>query len=356
MNPDARIYVAGHRGLVGSAVVRELERRGYRQLLTRTHTELDLTDRRAVDAFFAVERPEYVVVAAAKVGGILANRDFPVEFLAENLSIQNSVISAAHRHGVTKLVFLGSSCIYPKYAEQPITEASLLTGALEPTNEAYALAKIAGIKLCDAYNRQYGTDFLSAMPTNMYGPGDNFDLSGAHVLPAMVRKFGLAHAARARGGSANVIFEADEGRFGPIPEPLRSQLLQGKVVLWGSGSPRREFLHSDDLAAAIVFLLERVSARDLGDDAHADRNACALVNVGFGSDVTIRELAGLIRDAIGFDGEVLWDADKPDGTPRKLMDSSRLRALGWSPRIGLAEGVSRVYAWYRSVAGGDGAA
>ena len=354
MRRDARIYVAGHRGLVGSAVTRELERRGYSALLKRSHAELDLTDPSAVDAYFSAERPEYVVVAAARVGGILANRDYPVEFLAENLAIQGNVIGAAHRHGVAKLVFLGSSCIYPKYAPQPIAEESLLTGTLEPTNEAYAIAKIAGIKLCDAYNRQCGTDFLSAMPTNLYGPGDNFDLKESHVLPAMVRKFCLARVARAHKASAQDLLRADEARFGAIEEPLRSQLLQGKVVLWGTGTPRREFLHSDDLASAIAFMLEEVTARDLGGSMSSDRNPCALANVGFGTDVTIRELAELIRDATEFDGELIWDDSKPDGTPRKLMDSSRLRDLGWEPRIELVEGVAQTCTWYRSTLEGNG--
>lgn len=343
MQKDARIYVAGHRGLVGSAIVRALRRGGHENLVLRTHAELDLLDARAVAAHFAETRPEYVVVAAAKVGGILANKTQPVDFLLQNLTIQNNLISCAHAHGVKKLLFLGSSCIYPKYAAQPITEDSLLTGILEPTNDAYALAKIAGIKLCDAYNRQHGANFISAMPTNMYGPADNFDLQGSHVLPAMIRKFHLAKLARAGHDDA---IARDVARFGAIPDGVRADLSAGRVTLWGTGAPRREFLYSDDLADACVFLLSAVDAAQIGGAATDDRNPCALLNVGYGDDVTIRELAEVVRDAVGFEGEVRWDASKPDGTPRKLMDSSRIRALGWSPKVDLSEGVRRAYDWY----------
>lgn len=343
MQKDARIYVAGHRGLVGSAIVRALRRDGYEGLVLRTHAELDLLDARAVARHFEETRPEYVVVAAAKVGGILANKTQPVDFLLHNLTIQNNLIASAHAHGAKKLLFLGSSCIYPKYAAQPITEDSLLTGILEPTNDAYALAKIAGIKLCDAYNRQHGANFLSAMPTNMYGPGDNFDLQGSHVLPAMIRKFHLAKLARAAQAED---VARDVARFGAIPEGVRADLDAGRVTLWGTGAPRREFLYSDDLADACVFLLREVDAAQIGGAASADRNPCALLNVGYGDDVTIRELAETVRETVGFEGEVVWDRTKPDGTPRKLMDSSRIRALGWAPKVGLAEGVRRAYDWY----------
>lgn len=341
MDTNARIFVAGHRGLVGSAIVRALGRAGYANVVTRTRRELDLLDGAAVARFFDEARPDCVVVAAARVGGILANKTRPVDFLLDNLTIQNHLIANAHRAGVAKLLFLGSSCIYPKYAPQPISEDALLTGILEPTNDAYALAKIAGIKLCDAYNRQHGTNFISAMPTNMYGPGDNFDLAGSHVLPAMIRKF---HLARVAGDGAAVA--RDVARFGAIPDDIREAMGRGVVRLWGSGSPRREFLYSDDLADACVFLLREVDAARIGGEATADRNPCALINVGYGDDVTIRELAEVVRRAVGFEGEVVWDATKPDGTPRKLMDSSRIRALGWAPKVDLAEGVRRAYAWY----------
>jgi GDP-L-fucose synthase len=350
MQKDARIYVAGHRGLVGSAIVRALRRGGYDDLVLRTRAEVDLRDAASVDAHYAATRPDVVVVAAAKVGGILANKTQPVEFLLHNLTIQNNLIAGAHRAGVKKLLFLGSSCIYPKYAAQPITEASLLTGILEPTNDAYALAKIAGIKLCDAYNRQYGTNFLSAMPTNMYGPGDNFDLQGSHVLPAMIRKFHLAKLAR--DGARDAIAR-DVARFGAIPAAIADDTLAGRVTLWGSGAPRREFLYSDDLADACVFLLREIDAAQIGGAATDDHNPCALINVGYGDDVTIRELAEVVRGVVGFDGEVRWDATKPDGTPRKLMDSSRIRALGWAPRVDLAEGVRRAYAWYQDALAGS---
>ncbi|MCE9611973.1 MAG: GDP-L-fucose synthase [Chthoniobacter sp.] len=299
------IFVAGHRGLAGSAIVRELKGAGYTSLLTRTRAEVDLAERGAVRAFFEKERPQVVVVAAAKVGGIKANHDFPVEFLLENLKVQNNVIEAAADFGAAKLLFLGSSCIYPKFAEQPIREDSLLTGALEPTNEPYALAKIAGIKLCQAYARQYGRNFICAMPTNLYGPGDNFDLSNSHVLPALLRK---VHEAK---------MSAD-----------------ASVPVWGTGTPRREFLHVDDLASACRFLLENYDSPEI-------------VNVGCGEDVTIRELVELVREVVGYTGELTFDPTKPDGTPRKLLDVSRLKKLGWAPRIPLREGIARTYEWYR---------
>lgn len=348
METDARIYVAGHRGLVGSAIVRALRRGGYDGLILRTHAELDLLDGDAVTRHFEQTRPTHVVIAAAKVGGIMANKTQPVEFLLQNLTIQGHLIERAHRFGVKKLLFLGSSCIYPKYAAQPIREDSLLTGALEPTNDAYALAKIAGIKLCDAYNRQHGTDFLSAMPTNMYGPGDNFDLQGSHVLPAMIRKFHLAKIADDERALAR-----DVARFGAIPAAITEDLRAGRVTLWGTGTPRREFLYSDDLADACVFLLREVSAASIGGEATADRNPCALINVGYGDDVTIRELAACVQRTVGFTGELRWDESRPDGTPRKLMDSSRIRALGWAPRVDLEEGVRRAYAWYLDALAGS---
>jgi GDP-L-fucose synthase len=304
MQKTDRIFVAGHRGLAGGAIFRELQRAGYSNLLARTSQELNLRDRGATRAFFEKERPQIVVVAAAKVGGIKANNDFPVEFLLWNLQIQNNVIEAAADFGTDKLLFLGSSCIYPKFAKQPIAESELLAGPLEPTNEAYAIAKIAGIKLCQAYAREFGKRFICAMPTNLYGPGDNFDLSSSHVLPALLRK---VHEAKLAGAE--------------------------EVTVWGTGTPRREFLHGDDLAAACRFLLEHY------EDP-------APINVGFGDDVTIRELAETICGVVGFGGTLTFDTSKPDGTPRKLMDSSRLLALGWKPRIGLKEGVRLTYEWY----------
>ena len=303
MKKSDLIFVAGHRGLAGGAILRELQRAGYENLLTRSRDELDLRERDAVRRFFATERPAVVVLAAAKVGGIKANNDFPVEFLLENLRIQNNVIEAAHESGAGRLLFLGSSCIYPKFAPQPIPESALLTGALEPTNDAYAIAKIAGIKLCQAYAREYGRNFTSAMPTNLYGPGDNFDLSNSHVLPALLRK---VHEAKAGGAS--------------------------EVVVWGTGTPRREFLHVEDLAGACRFLLEREEVPEL-------------INVGCGEDVTIRELAELICEVVGFGGKLSFDTTKPDGTPRKLLDISRLQSLGWSPQISLRRGIRETYDW-----------
>ena len=302
--PDARVYVAGHRGMVGSAIVRQLAARGYAHLVTRELDALDLRRQAATEAFFATERPEFVIVAAAKVGGILANNTYRPDFIRDNLQIQTNLIDAAYRHGVQRLLFLGSSCIYPRDCAQPITEEALLTGALEPTNEPYAIAKIAGLKLCEAFNAQYGTRYLSVMPTNLYGPHDNFDLSSSHVLPALLRRFHEAKLADARA-----------------------------VTIWGSGRPRREFLHVDDLAEACVFLLEQ-------------SDSTALINIGVGEDVTIRELAELVAQTVGYGGEILHDTSKPDGTPRKLLDVSRLHALGWQARTSLREGLARTYAWF----------
>ena len=301
MQPDARIYVAGHRGLVGSALSRELERQGFRHRIERTREQLDLLDGAAVDRFFQETRPEYVFLAAAKVGGILANDRQPAGFLYENLQIQNHIIHAAWRSGVRKLLFLGSSCIYPKLAPQPLQEDQLLTGPLEPTNQWYAIAKIAGIKLCQAYRRQHGADFIAAMPTNLYGPNDNYDPENSHVLPALIRRFHEAKQSQAR-----------------------------EVVCWGTGKPLREFLHSDDLARACVFLMQHYSEEQF-------------INVGSGSDISIRELAELVREVTGYPGLIEWDATRPDGTPRKLMDSSRLLALGWRPQIDLPTGIRRAY-------------
>jgi GDP-L-fucose synthase len=304
MNDDARVYVAGHRGLVGAAIVRRLQREGVSRLILRTHAELDLRSQAAVDAFFAAERPEYVYLAAARVGGIHANDSYPADFIRDNLQIQTNVIDAAWRNGTKKLLFLGSSCIYPKLAPQPLREDSLLTGPLEPTNQWYAIAKIAGIKTCEAYRRQYGFDAISAMPTNLYGPGDNFSLENSHVLPALMRKF---HEARTSGAH--------------------------EVVVWGTGSPRREFLYVDDLADAALFLMRNYSAE-------------GLVNVGCGEDLTILELAKTVAEVVGFHGELRFDTSKPDGTPRKWLDVSCLTALGWKAQVPLREGLERTYRWY----------
>ena len=309
MDQAAPIFVAGHRGLVGSAILRRLQKAGFRNLVLRTHAELDLCDAAAVDAFFEREQPEYVFLAAARVGGIHANNTYPADFIRDNLQVQNAVIDAAWRFGVKKLLFLGSSCIYPKHAPQPMTEDCLLTGPLEPTNEWYAIAKIAGIKMCQAYRRQYGFNAISLMPTNLYGPGDNFDLANSHVLPALLRKFHEAKVSR-------------------TPQ----------VVVWGSGTPRREFLHVDDLADACLFLMQ-------GYDEEA------IINVGVGEDVSIAELAALVQRVVGYEGDIVFDASKPDGTPRKLLDVSRLGSLGWRARIGLEDGLRQTYRWYQENAG-----
>ena len=304
MNADSPIYVAGHRGLVGSAIHRNLNEQGFHHIITRTHAELDLTDQVAVRRFFEAERPAYVFMAAAKVGGIWANDQYPADFIRDNLAIQNNLIEAAYQSGVQKFLFLGSSCIYPKLAPQPLKEEYLLSGPLEPTNEWYAIAKIAGIKMCQAYRRQYGFNAISLMPTNLYGPGDNFDLESSHVLPALMRK---CHEAKVNGAS--------------------------HVGVWGSGSPRREFLHVDDLADASVFLMQHYDEEEI-------------INVGVGEDVSIRELVELIAACVGYGGDLEFDASKPDGTPRKLLDVSRLFALGGSPKVAFQDGVRETYEWY----------
>ncbi len=303
-NTHDRIYVAGHRGMVGSAILRALRKTGFDNILTRTSAELDLRRQADVEAFFAQEKPDYVFLAAARVGGILANDTYPADFIYDNLAIEANIIHSAHQTGVRKLLFLGSTCIYPKLAPQPLKEEYLLSGPLEPTNEWYAVAKIAGIKLCQAYRRQHGDDFISAMPTNLYGPEDNFDLEKSHVVPAMMRKM---HEAKIKG--------------------------EHSVPLWGTGNPLREFLHVDDLADALLFLMEHYSGEE-----H--------VNVGVGRDLSIRELAETVADAVGYQGELAFDPSKPDGTPRKLVDTSKINALGWQPRIGLAEGLRETYQWF----------
>lgn len=307
MEKQAKIFVAGHRGLVGSAICKKLQEEGYSNLVLRTSAELDLRQQDAVAAFFATEKPEYVFVAAAKVGGIIANSTYPAEFLYQNLAIQNNIIHQAYMHGVKKLLFLGSSCIYPKLCPQPIKEEYLLTGPLEPTNDAYAIAKIAGIKMCDAYRQQYGCHFISAMPTNMYGPNDNFDLQNSHVLPALIRKM---HNAKVTG--------------------------QPHVTIWGTGTPKREFLHSDDLAAACLHLM-----------LHFDEPGP--INIGTGEDLSIAELAQMVKEVVGFEGQLEFDTSKPDGTPRKLLDVSRIHALGWKHKIELRDGISEVYALVKPV-------
>lgn len=319
MTPRSRIYVAGHRGLVGGAIVRRLRAAGHTQLITRTHAELDLTDEHATRAFFHAERPEFVFLAAAKVGGIVANNTYPAEFIRDNLAIQTNVIHAAWQAGVQRLLFLGSSCIYPKLAPQPMKESCLLTGALEPTNRPYALAKIAGIEMCWSYNRQYGTRFLAAMPTNLYGPGDNYHPTHSHVIPGLLRKF---HEARVRGDEA--------------------------VAVWGTGTPRREFLYSDDMADACVFLMnlpeERYTALLGSDESVSGRFEPPLVNIGVGADVTIAELAALVARVVGYAGRIEYDRSKPDGTPRKLMDVGLINAAGWKASTALEDGLRVAYA------------
>lgn len=304
MKKTSKIYIAGHRGLVGSAIARQLASNGYNHLLLKRSAELDLRNQAAVATFFEKEQPEYVFLAAAKVGGILANNDYPADFIYDNLMIQSNIIHHSYRNGVKKLLFLGSSCIYPKFAPQPMKEEHLLDGKLEPTNEPYAIAKIAGIKTCQSYNRQYGTQFISVMPTNLYGPNDNFDLQSSHVLPALIRKF---HEAKLAG--------------------------KPSVEIWGTGSPKREFLHADDLADACVYLMQHYSDNEI-------------VNIGVGEDIAIKDLALLIKDIVDFSGELTFDTSKPDGTPRKLLDVSKLNGLGWKAGISLSDGIAQTYQWY----------
>ncbi len=304
MNKSSKIYVAGHRGLVGSAILRKLEKEGYENLVIRTSKELDLREKQQVDAFFETEKPEFVFLAAAKVGGIVANNEFPADFIRDNLMIQTNVIDASYRNQVEKLLFLGSTCIYPKLAPQPLKEEYLLTGPLEPTNDAYALAKIAGIKMCQSYNKQYGTNYISAMPTNLYGENDNFDLQSSHVMPALIRKF---HEAKLSN--------------------------QSSVEVWGTGTPKREFLYSDDLADACVYLMNHYN----GDE---------IINIGVGEDVSIKELAETVQRVVGFEGELKFDTTKPDGTPRKLVDTTKINQLGWKADVKLEDGISLAYEWF----------
>ena len=371
LTPQSRIYVAGHRGLVGSALVRRLLAGGHspQSLVLKTHQELDLTEQAAVRDFFAQEKPEYVLLAAARVGGIHANSTYPAEFIQQNLAIQTNVIHEAWRNNVRRLLFLGSSCIYPRDCPQPIREEYLLTGPLEPTNRPYAVAKIAGIEMCWSYNRQYGTKYIAAMPTNLYGPGDNYDLNNSHVLPAMIRKFHLAKLAQ-QGDLAGIM--QDEAAHGKIPDDIRKMLglsprpsvlipdspqsstlspdltqssvlsPQSGVTLWGTGTPRREFLYSDDMAEACIFLLNQPDEQ-LDSVLSPQSSMPPLVNVGCGEDLSIRELAELVRDVVGFEGELTFDASKPDGTMRKLMDVSRINSLGWQRKMPLKAGIASSY-------------
>ena len=328
MEKESTIYVAGHRGLVGSAIHRKLQQLGYNNLIVRTHDELDLTRQQQVEQFFDSYQPEYVFLAAAKVGGILANSTYPADFIYINLAIETNVIHCAFKYGVKKLLLLGSSCIYPKLCPQPMKEEYLLSGYLEPTNEAYAVAKIAGIKMCQAYNKQYGTKFISVMPTNLYGPNDNFDLETSHALPALIRKFHLAKLAGA-GDWGNI--DKDEKTYGKIPADIKNSF--PRVVLWGSGKPRREFLHVDDLADGCVFLMNNYDGSEI-------------INIGVGADLSISELAKLVAKVVGFKGEIRFDSSKPDGTPQKLLDVTRLNNLGWKAKIPLEEGIRQTYNWY----------
>ncbi len=315
MELHAKIYVAGHCGLVGSAIVRALQQHGYNNIVVKTHAELDLLSQNAVGEFFATEKPEYVFLAAAKVGGILANNTYPAEFIYQNIQIQNNVIHQSYVHGVKKLLFLGSSCIYPKLCPQPMKEEYLLSGPLESTNEPYAIAKIAGIKMCQSYNRQYGTNFIAVMPTNLYGIGDNFDLQNSHVLPTLIRKF---HEAKVQGDKT--------------------------VTMWGTGTPRREFLYVDDMAEGCLFLMDQFNPTK-----EQNERGDVFVNLGTGHDITIRELGELVKKVVGFQGDIVWDTTKPDGTPQKLQDMTKVHELGWKHTVALREGIEKTYSWYQSL-------
>jgi GDP-L-fucose synthase len=344
MEKSAKIFVAGHRGMVGSAIVRKLEAQGYTNVITRTHAELDLIRQDQVEAFFISEKPDYVFLAAARVGGIWGNNIYPAQFIYQNIAIQTNIIHASYTNNINKLLFLGSTCIYPKLCPQPIKEEYLLSNYLEPTNEPYAIAKIAGLKMCQSYNREYGTRYISVMPNNLYGTNDNFDLETSHVLPALIRKFHLAKLAAAQNWEG---IKNEEAIFGKIPTdikaaigldpvsnmPVRRPTNQPFVVLWGTGTPRREFLHVDDLAAACLFLMNNYSESEI-------------INIGWGRDQTVLELAELISKVVGYKGDIKWDNSKPDGTPQKMLDVSRLTRLGWQAGIELEDGIRRVYQWY----------
>jgi GDP-L-fucose synthase len=361
MNKDSRIFIAGHTGLVGSALYRKLKAEGYTNLITRTHAELDLERQADVEGFFEKEKPEYVFLAAAKVGGIWANTTYPAEFIYNNLAIQTNVIHSAWKFGANRLLFLGSSCIYPRECPQPMKEEHFLSGPLEVTNEPYAVAKIAGIEMCQSYNRQYGTEFFAVMPTNLYGPNDNFDLESSHVLAALIRKFHLAKLA-VQGDWKEI--QQDESIFGPIPQDITASLVSiskshghdsllpadrcklpadPKVVLWGSGLPRREFLHVDDLADGCLFL---ISHEDKKIRALLTADRLPLLNIGWGKDISIEELAILVKKTVGFDGDIIFDTTKPDGTPQKLLDVTRMAELGWKAEVTLKKGIRRFYDWY----------
>lgn len=355
MEKTAKIYVAGHRGLVGSAIWRNLQQKGYTNLVGRTHAELDLTDQRAVEAFFEAEKPEYLFLAAAYVGGIMANSLYRADFIWRNLQIQNNVIAAAWRHGVRKLLFLGSTCIYPREAPQPMPESCLLTSPLEYTNEPYAIAKIAGLKMCESFNLQYGTNFIAVMPTNLYGPEDNFNLETSHVLPALLRKMHLSKALMEGDWAAvreDLTRRPVEGVDGSASEAdilallARYGLTPGTMTVWGTGRPLREFLWSEDMADACVYIMERVDFRDLAADKGSEIRNCH-INIGTGTELTIRELVERIARTVGYRGEIRFDPSKPDGTMRKLTDPSRLHALGWHHRVDIEEGIERLYRWYR---------
>ncbi|MBK2094464.1 GDP-L-fucose synthase [Francisella philomiragia] len=345
MHKDSKIYVAGHRGLVGSAIVKNLQSKGYTNLVLRTHAELDLTNQKAVEDFFKTEKPEYVILAAAKVGGIVANNTYRAEFIYDNIQIQNNVIHQSYVNGVKKLLFLGSTCIYPKEAPQPMPEDCLLTSPLEYTNEPYAIAKIAGIKMCESYNLQYGTNFISVMPTNLYGPNDNFDLEKSHVLPALIRKIHLAKLLN-EGKTEQVLLDLKVNSIEEARQYLsKFGVDESSVEIWGTGKPRREFLYSEDMADACVFLLENRDFKDTySKDAKEIRNTH--INIGTGVDISIRELAELIKGVIDFKGELKFNADKPDGAMVKLTDPSKLHSLGWKHKVELEDGIRKIYDWY----------